>query len=67
MKVFTGEGKNPGQGSNGDIIYSARKFKNFELSIDWKASEMANSGIFFNVREVPGQTNLLCSTGSSGS
>ncbi len=55
MKVFTGEGKQPGQGSNGDIIYSARKFRNFELSVDWKASEMANSGIFFNVREVPGQ------------
>jgi hypothetical protein len=55
MKVFTGEGKNPGQGANGDIIYSARKFKNFELSVDWKASEMANSGIFFNVREVKGQ------------
>jgi hypothetical protein len=55
MKVFTVEGKNPGEGSNGDIIYAARKFKNFELSIDWKASEMANSGIFFDVREVPGQ------------
>jgi hypothetical protein len=55
MKVFTGEGKKPGQGSNGDIVYAAKKFKNFELSIDWKASEMANSGIFFNVREVPGQ------------
>jgi hypothetical protein len=55
MKVFTGEGKNPGQGSNGDIVYGAGKFKNFELSIDWKASDMANSGIFFNVREVPGQ------------
>jgi hypothetical protein len=55
MKVFTGEGKNPGQGSNGDILFSDKKFKNFELSIDWKASKMANSGIFFNVREVPGQ------------
>jgi hypothetical protein len=55
MKVFTGEGKNPGQGSNGDIVYGTKKFRNFELSIDWKASEMANSGIFFNVREVPGQ------------
>lgn len=55
MKVITGEGKQPGQGSNGDIIYSAKKFKNFELSIDWKASEMANSGIFHNVREVPGK------------
>ena len=55
MKVFTGEGKKPGQGSNGDIVFGAGKYKNFELSIDWKASEMANSGIFFNVREVPGQ------------
>lgn len=55
MKVFTGEGKNPGSGANGDIIYSVKKFKNFELSIDWKASKMANSGIFFNVREVPGK------------
>ncbi|MCE5344818.1 MAG: DUF1080 domain-containing protein [Bacteroidales bacterium] len=55
MKVFTAEGKKPGQGSNGDILYGNMKFKNFELSIDWKASKMANSGIFFNVREVPGQ------------
>src|SRR5665648_1061924 len=55
MKVFTGEGKKPGQGSNGDIVFGDKKFKNFELSIDWKASKMANSGIFFNVREVPGQ------------
>lgn len=55
MKVFTGEGKKPGQGSNGDIIYATKKFKDFELSIDWKTSEMGNSGIFYNVREVPGQ------------
>jgi hypothetical protein len=55
MKVFTGEGKNPGQGAGGDILFGEKKFKNFELSIDWKASKMANSGIFFNVREVPGQ------------
>jgi len=55
MKVFTGEGKNPGQGSDGDILYPGKKFKNFELSIDWKASKMANSGIFFDVREVPGK------------
>jgi len=55
MKVFTGEGKKPGQGSNGDILYGVKKFGNFELSIDWKASEMANSGIFYNVREVTGK------------
>jgi len=55
MKVFTADGKKPGEGSDGDILYGEKKFKNFELSIDWKASEMANSGIFFNVREVPGK------------
>lgn len=55
MKVFTAEGKKPGEGSNGDILFGDRKFKNFELSVDWKASKMANSGIFYDVREVPGQ------------
>lgn len=55
MKVFTGEGKMAGSGSNGDILFADKIFKNFELSVDWKASEMANSGIFFNVREVPGK------------
>jgi hypothetical protein len=55
MKVFTGEGKNPGSGADGDIVYGVKKFRNFELSVDWKASKAANSGIFFNVREVPGQ------------
>ncbi|MBA4410857.1 MAG: DUF1080 domain-containing protein [Bacteroidota bacterium] len=55
MKVVIGEGKSPGQGANGDILFQGKKFKNFELSIDWKASKMANSGIFFNVREVPGK------------
>ena len=55
MKVIIGEGKKPGEGANGDIVFGGKKFKNFELSIDWKASKMANSGIFFNVREVPGK------------
>lgn len=55
MKVFTGEGKKPGQGANGDILFGNQMFENFELSIDWKASKMANSGIFFNIRELPGK------------
>lgn len=55
MKVFTGEGKQPGQGADGDILFQNKKFKNFELTIDWKAGKMANSGIFYNVREVPGK------------
>jgi hypothetical protein len=55
MKVFTGEGKKPGQGSDGDIIYSTKKFKNFELTVDFKAGKSGNSGIFYYVREVPGE------------
>lgn len=55
MKVFTGEGRRPGQGAGGDILYGEKKFRDFELSIDWKAGEMANSGIFYYVREVPGK------------
>ena len=55
MKVFLGKGKKPGHGSGGDILFGKRKFKNFELVIDWKASKGANSGIFFNIREVPGK------------
>jgi len=55
MKVFLGDGKKEGQGANGDILFGDKKFKNFELSIDWKASDKANSGIFYNIREVPGK------------
>ncbi len=55
MKVFTGEGKQPGHGANGDILFPGKKYTNFELTIDWKASKGANSGIFYYVREVPGK------------
>lgn len=55
MKVLTAEGKKPGQPGNGDILFSKKKYKNFELSVDCKVSKMGNSGIFFDVREVPGQ------------
>jgi len=55
MKVYTGQGKREGQGAGGDILYAPKKFKNFELSIDWKSSPRGNSGIFYYVREVPGK------------
>jgi len=55
MKVYTGKGKKEGQGANGDILYAPKKYKNFELSIDWKSSPRGNSGIFYYVREVPGK------------
>lgn len=55
MKVFTAPGKKPGHGNDGDIIFADKQFQNFELSLDWKTSKMGNSGIFYNVREVPGK------------
>jgi hypothetical protein len=55
MKVFTAPGRKPGQGAGGDILYGVRKFRDFELSVDWKTEKGGNSGIFHNVREVPGQ------------
>jgi hypothetical protein len=55
MKVFTATGRTPGQGAGGDILYGVKKFRDFELSIDWKTEKAGNSGIFFSVREVPGQ------------
>ncbi len=55
MKVTTAAGKQPGEGAGTDILYGAKKFRNFELSVDWKTSKMGNSGIFFDIREVPGK------------
>lgn len=55
MKVFTAPDKKKGHGSGGDILYPGKKFKDFELSIDWKTSPEGNSGIFYAIQEVPGK------------
>ena len=34
-----------------DIIYGAEEFDNFELYVEWKVPEGANSGIFYHVKE----------------
>jgi len=46
------EGKRP---VASDILYGTQKFKNFELSIDWNIGHAGNAGIFYYVREIPGQ------------
>ena len=38
-----------------DILYGVKKYKNFELSIDWNIGKAGNAGIFYYVREIPGQ------------
>ena len=55
MKVFLGEGEKEGDGAGGDILFAPKKFKDFELSIEWKAGPKGNSGIFYYVQEVPGK------------
>jgi hypothetical protein len=41
-------------GQGGDII-TKEKFKNFELTLEWKISEGGNSGIFYLAQEIPGE------------
>ena len=49
---FSGTGTGEGQqGDGGDIIF-AHKFKNFELSFDWKVSKGGNSVVFYLIQEV---------------
>lgn len=49
------EGSGAGEaGGPGDIIFD-EKFKDFELSLEWKISEGGNSGIFYLAQEVKGE------------
>lgn len=52
---FTGGGTGEGQNNDGGDIIFDQKFKNFELTFDYKISEGGNSGVFFYAREIPGQ------------
>ena len=38
-----------------DILYGAKKFKNFEFSIDWNVGKGGNAGVFYSVVEIPGR------------
>ena len=63
---FNGTGMGEGQvGDGGDIIF-AHKFKNFELSIDWKVGKACNSGIFYLAQELTNQNGDVESIVVSG-
>jgi hypothetical protein len=49
--IGTGTGE-AGAENGGDILYD-KKFKNFDLKLEWKISKGGNSGIFFLGQEVP--------------
>ncbi len=46
-----GSGKGEAGGKGGDIIFD-KKFKDFNLKLDWKISEGGNSGIFYLAQEL---------------
>jgi len=52
---FNGSGGGEAQVNDGGDLIFAKKFKDFELSIDWKVSKGANSGILYLAQEVKGQ------------
>lgn len=55
MKVTRGAKAQKGQGTGGDLIYFTNKFRDFELSLEWKTEKEGNSGIFYYVRETKGR------------
>ncbi|MDR1808967.1 MAG: DUF1080 domain-containing protein [Prevotella sp.] len=58
---FVGSGAGEAQSADGGDIIFAHKFKNFELTFDWKASKGANSGVFLLAREVKGEPIYISS------
>ncbi len=49
------QGSGRGEAGGGGDIITKRKFRNFELSLEWKTSEGGNSGIFYLAQEIPGE------------
>ncbi|MDR2499269.1 MAG: DUF1080 domain-containing protein, partial [Tannerellaceae bacterium] len=49
-----------GASNGGDIIFD-RKFKNFELELEWKVGKGSNSGIFYLAQEVPNEPIYISS------
>ncbi|MBN1413514.1 MAG: DUF1080 domain-containing protein [Bacteroidales bacterium] len=47
-----GSGMGEAGGKGGDILYD-RKFKDFQLSLEWKIDSAGNSGIFYLGQEIP--------------
>jgi len=48
-------GSGKGEAGEGGDIITKEKFKNFELTLEWKISEGGNSGIFYLAQEIPGE------------
>jgi Domain of Unknown Function (DUF1080). len=51
---FNGSGIGEAQETDGGDIIFTRKFKNFELTFEWKVAKGSNSGVLFYAQEVKG-------------
>ena len=58
---FSGAGQGEDQSADGGDLIFGRKFRNFELSIDWKVDSAANSGIFYLAQEIKNQPIYISS------
>ncbi|GHT45826.1 glycosyl hydrolase [Bacteroidia bacterium] len=58
---FAGSGAGEAQDKTGGDIMFDYKFKNFELSFDWKVAKGSNSGVFFLAQEVKDQPIYISS------
>lgn len=54
LKNISSSMHNKSKSTRGDLIF-ARKFKNFELTLEWKISSGGESGILYMVTEIQGQ------------
>lgn len=52
---FNGTGTGEAQSKDGGDLIFDKKYKNFELELEWKVAKGGNSGIFYLAQEVPGQ------------
>jgi hypothetical protein len=53
-----GSGKGEAGASDGGDIITRNKYRNFELTLEWKVSEGGNSGIFYLAQEVCGNDSV---------
>ena len=58
---FNGSGGGEAREADGGDLIFGHKFKNFELSMDWKCSKGANSGIFYLAQEILDQPIYISS------
>lgn len=57
----SGSGQGEAHADDGGDLIFAHKFKNFELTFDWKVGKGSNSGIFYLAREIKGQNIWISS------